>query len=87
MTAIKEGIGNVPIKTSLLITNQNGRPCLELRRSISDFDTIKHVLNAAFYKEPALILPSFNNEIQAIAKLQEKGLLFRNKKGEWEYTF
>lgn len=86
--SIKEGINNTPIKTSLLITLQNGRPCLEIRRSISDFETIRALISSAFHKEPVVILPSFNNEIQAIAKLQEKGLIHRDSKtNNWVFTF
>lgn len=85
---MKEGVNNIPIKTSLLITTQNGRPCLEIRRSISDFDTIRSLISCAFHKQPSVILPSFHNEIQAIAKLQEKGLIYRDeKKGTWNFTF
>lgn len=84
---LKEGIHDVPIKTSLHITNQNGRPCLEVRRSVSDFETIKKLLHSAFNKQVVNILPTFTNEIQAISKLQERGLIHKDEKGEWKYTF
>lgn len=70
---------------NLIITHKNGQPCLMLRRETTDNQIIKTVLQAAFHEKPIIILPTFNNKLQSINTLIEKGIIYKEidtNKGE-----
>lgn len=67
----------LPLSASLIISEKNGQPCLEIRRNISDPETIKKIITAAFYEQGVVILPTFTNKLQSISSLIDKGIMYR----------
>lgn len=63
---------------------RNGIPTIELRRLITKPDTIKAIVSAAFHDKPIMVLPTFNNRLQALATLCEKNIL-KYKNGKYEF--
>jgi hypothetical protein len=79
----------VPIEQFIVVTQHNGEPAIELRRTIKDKELIKNVIRSAFYNDPVLVLvPSFRNRLKAMASLIEKGIVYKNKeKDSFFFTF
>lgn len=66
---------NEPISISIIITHQNGCPCIELRKRIYDINLIKSIISSAFINRPLIIMPSFSNKIKSISTLIDKGII------------
>ena len=72
------------VTVNLITTDRDGKPCIELRKRITDFDLIKTLVRAAYYDRPLVIMPQFQNKFEALGKLCEKGILI-NEKGEYKF--
>lgn len=80
----------IPFTVSIIATQKNNKPCLELRRVTTDQEIIKNILMCAFDSTPIIIMPTFNNRIRAIASLIEKGILYQKKESgsdKFYFTF
>ncbi len=62
---------------SIIVTEKNNLPCIELRKIITDSQLIKNIINCAFHERPIIILPAFNDKIKSIGSLVDKGILYR----------
>jgi len=74
----------VPFDVSLVVTSRNCKPCIELRRVVTDTETIKTMVSCAFHNRPVVIMPRFSDTMQSLNNLIEKGIIYRE--GE-EYFF
>jgi hypothetical protein len=55
---------------------------------LNDPEVIKAILSAAWHNTFIIISPKFNDRMQAIASLQEKGFLVRDPESEnYHFTF
>jgi len=62
-------------QTSLVITEKNGLPCLEIRKVTTDPATIRDLISSAFHQRPVIMQPVFRDRIKAVGSLQEKGII------------
>lgn len=67
------------ISVSVIVTQKNDFPAIELRRVTTDFQIIKIVISSAFHQRPILILPQFKDKLQSLNSLVDKGILYRDK--------
>lgn len=66
-----------PLELSIIISNKNNAPCIEVRRCINDIQLIKTILTSAFHNRPLIVQPTFRNKYTAIANLIDKGIIYR----------
>jgi len=80
-------MNQIPIKTPVHVQQKNDMPAIEIRRLTYDQDLCKDIIRAALYDEPLLILPQFADKFRAIAKLQEKGLIYWDSEtNQWYFN-
>jgi hypothetical protein len=71
---------------SIIVTEKNSKPCLELRRATTDAEIIKQIIRCAFHSKPIIIMPSFNDRMRGISSLVDKGILYREN-NQLYFTF
>jgi hypothetical protein len=81
----KVNLQDIPFSLSPTVTHKNGKPCIELRSATTHPEIIKHIILAAIYKRPLLVIPKFRDDYQALAILQEKGIMHQEN-GEFFFT-
>ena len=64
---------------SIIISERDGKPVLELRRSIVDPEIIKLILSSAFHERPVIMQPTFRNKHRTINALMEKKIIERKE--------
>lgn len=74
------------ISMPVCITRKYEQPCLELRKIITDLDLLKYILSCAFHERTITILPMFPNKMKSLNSMQEKGIIYFDKK-EKKYFF
>lgn len=84
MKALNNGIA-YPIR--IIVSDQNGHPIIELRKTIADPEIIKEVISCAFHERPLILQPSFTDKIRAINSLLEKGIIYKEQDGQYTFTF
>ncbi len=70
---------------SIIVTEKNSLPCIELRKTITDSELIKNIISCAFHERPIIILPTFNDKLKSIGSLVDKGILYR-KNDQFYFT-
>lgn len=68
---------DLPCTLNIIITEKYGRPCIELRKVITDMAEIKKIVSYAYHEKPLLALPIFRNRLIAITCLIDKGILYK----------
>jgi hypothetical protein len=84
VSEIKQGL---PLAMFVQISIKNDGPCLELRRAITDKELIKFLINCVMKDQPIIVKPQFSNDMQSIAALIEKGILYKGKDNAYYFTF
>lgn len=74
------------VEVYLIISQKNNKPCIELRRSTTDYSLIKTILSCAFHEIPLIIMPTFSNKLKAVSNLVDKGILYK-KNNNYYFTF
>lgn len=74
----------VPLSLSVIVTDRNDNPCIELRRVIMDMEVIKTIVSCAFHGKSIIVTPKFNDSLRSLNSLIQKGILY--KKGD-EFFF
>jgi hypothetical protein len=74
-------------RISVVVTSKNNLPCIELRSSTNDIETIKKIVSSAWRRQPLIILPTFTDEIKSLNSLIEKGILYKDENGQYLFTF
>lgn len=72
-----------PIEATVIISLKQNKPCIELRKSTTDSNTIKLLVSSAIHKQPLIIIPKFSNEIKSLSQLVHRGIIYQ--KGEQYY--
>lgn len=84
---VEQVIANLPIELPLIVTEKNGKPALQFRRSVSDSDLIKRLVIAAFTKQTVVFLPTFRNQVLVLNSLQKQGIIYLDPKdGRYYFT-
>ena len=71
---------------NIIVSDENGKPIIELRKKTNDSELIKKVIMAAFLQKPLIIQPTFTNRIKSINTLMNKGIIY-NDNGKLYFTF
>lgn len=79
-------MNEIPITVNVLVKSHDKQPCIELRRLIIRSEMIKEIVSAAYHDKPIVILPKFNNKIQAVGALATKKIIYFNQDTQ-EYNF
>lgn len=56
--------------------NKNNVHCIELRRTINDYELIKDIIRAGFNEEPIIIIPTFTDKIKSISSMLDAGIMY-----------
>lgn len=72
---------------SVSITSKHGKPAVEIRKLITDEETIKKLIWAAYHRRPLIFMPAFPDLLQSIANCIEKGILYKDEAGQYRFTF
>lgn len=67
----------LPFSVSIIITEKNSKPCLEIRRVTTDEQIIKDIIRCAFHNQPIIVLPQFTDRMRSISSLVDKGILIK----------
>lgn len=67
---------SLPLEVSVIVTEKNDKPCIELRKITTNEDIIRAIISCAFHERPIMILPSFTNKMQSLSSLVDKGVLY-----------
>jgi hypothetical protein len=65
------------LKISVIVSVKDNAPCIELRRTITDPEILKMVVQHAWRGDAIAILPSFSDKVKSINSLIDKGILYR----------
>lgn len=66
-----------PLQVKVIISQKEGKPCIELRRAITETEAIKFIISCAYHNQPIVITPAFTNTLKSISSLVDKGILYR----------
>lgn len=76
----------IPIEISVIVTQKNDKPAIELRRCSTDPRIIKQVLSCAYHGQPVTLLPTFTSPMQSLASMVEKGIVHKDPE-DGQYYF
>lgn len=76
----------VPISLNIRVGVHNSKPCVEVRKVITDTELIKIIINSAFNEKTLITQPIFINKLNAVASLIDKGILYR-KENKYYFLF
>lgn len=82
-----KNIKEVSLPLYVIVTEQKGKPCIELRKCITKFDTIKQIVSCAYHRVPITIMPEFRNSLQSIGSLVDKGIIYKGNDNKLYFTF
>ena len=68
----------VPLEVSLIISNKNDKPCLEIRKQTTDIELIKTILSCAFHEVPIITQPKFRDKLKSVSTLIKKGVIYKD---------
>lgn len=68
---------DIPLEISLIVTQKNDKPCIELRKVTTDIKLIKIIVSCAFHNKPIVFVPKFTNQLHSLSSLVEKGILYQ----------
>lgn len=65
-----------PIKVNIIVSKKKDTHCIEVRRTIINYDLIKQIILAGLNEEPMIMVPSFNNKLQSLNSLVDNGIIY-----------
>jgi len=69
----------IPIITvPVAICDKNGKPAVEIRKSVTDTDIIRYILTAAYRDQPIIVMPNFRDKLQSLDAMQKKEMIKYN---------
>lgn len=79
----------LPFEVKLIISEQHGKPQVEIRRRTTDPEIIKSLIACAFHNIPVIVQPTFTNRLQSLNTLIDKGIIYPEslEDGGKEYHF
>ena len=72
--ALKE---NTYFSVSIVVTQKNSKPAIELRALTTDPASIKGLVSCAYHDIPVIVMPKFYDLTKSLASLVEKGILYK----------
>ena len=76
----------LPFACSVIITERNGLPAIELRRVTTNIEIIKTIVYCAMNQRDVIIRPSFKDQYKSLAGLIQKGIVYLDKETN-QYRF
>jgi hypothetical protein len=64
----------------VIITIRNNKPCIELRKVITDLELIKDVTTSILEQKPIILQPTVLNRVKYIGRLKELGIIYEENK-------
>lgn len=83
---MEDSVGLGIISVNVQVTNLKGKPCLELRRMITDPTVIKTLVSCAWHDQSLVIMPVFTDKVNALGSLIKNGILYKDKSGQYKFT-
>jgi len=80
-------INTIAYPISIVISEKNDKPIIELRKNTSDPEIIKAIISCAFHNRPIIVQPTLNDKVKAIGSLLEKGIIYKGEDGQYYFTF
>lgn len=78
------GIGIVSLYVQ--VSHFRGKPCIELRKKFTDPELVKQIVSCAWHDTGLTVLPVFNDKVAALGSLVEKGIVYKDDKGKYQFT-
>jgi len=77
----------IPIVTiPVTISNKNGKPCVELRKVLTDVSLLKYILTCAYREQPMIIMPNFRDKLHSLNTMQKNGLVeYSYEDDQWHW--
>ena len=75
------------LSVPVIISKKGGYPIIELRKATSNEEVMKKILSCAFHETPIIIMPQFTDKMQSISSMLEKGIIYKNEEGGYNFTF
>lgn len=73
--ALKE---NTFFSVSIVVTQKNSKPAIELRALTTDPNIIKGLVSCAYHDIPVIVMPKFYDLTKSLASLVDKGILYKD---------
>ncbi len=67
------------VSIPVIVTIKNNMPCIELRTSVTNVETIKQIISCSLHGRPIVLMPIFTNKLRSIASLIEKGIMYQER--------
>lgn len=64
-------------EVSVIVTQKNSKPAIELRSLTTNMELIKLIISAAYHNRPIIIMPKFTNKMESLNSCIQKGILYR----------
>lgn len=78
----------LPFEISVIVTQKNGLPAIELRKLTTHPDVVKQIVSATLRGQTIILKPRFRDDFRGISSLVEKGILYKNPSdGQYYFTF
>lgn len=71
-------INAIAYQISIIVSEKNDKPVIELRKNTSDPEIMKQIISCAFHNKPIIVQPTFTDRLKAMAALQEKGIIYKS---------
>lgn len=75
-----------PIMINVIVSGDNNKPCIHLRRKTNDEALIKLLVQCAFYEQPLIMIPKFRDKFNSLASLTKQGILHKDKEGQYHFN-
>lgn len=75
----------LPLQCSIITTKTGKTPTIEIRRKITDQETLKKIIWCTLHEQPIIILPKFTDKFRSIATLIAQKIIIYDKEKEQYY--
>lgn len=65
-----------PIKMNVIVSKKRDIHCLEVRRTIMNYDLMKQIILSALNEEAMVIFPTFNDKLRSLNSMVENGIIY-----------
>jgi len=79
MAKAQQKQNNLPIPISVMVSMQNGKPSIQLRTYITNYEKMKEIISSAFHETPVVFQPKFTSRIHSLNSLIEKGIIYKER--------
>lgn len=65
-------------EVSVIVTEKNGKPAVELRSLTTNLELIKLIISSTYHGKPLIFMPKFTNTMQSLNTCVQKGILYQD---------